>query len=189
MIGEGAYARAYARALLRAAAAGGEVERVTQDVAALELQWNGSPELRRFCRSHLPGSPLDHARLVERLWGDTFTRTLKFFLGVLTQWDHLRLLPLITRQYQAQADRARGCSNVQATFACEPAPEELDRVRRLVAAAYGPVMKLNVRVDPGLIAGVRLLINDKRVDASLAGRLARLRHGLSKPMRPGVAAC
>lgn len=189
MIGEGVYARAYARALLRAATAGGEVDRVTQDVAALERQWDGSPELRRFCRSHLPGSPLDHVRLVERLWGDTFTRTLKFFLGVLAQWDHLRLLPLIIQQYQAQADRARGCNAVQASFACEPGLGELDRVRRLVADAYGPVMRLNVRVDPGLIAGVRLSINDKRVDASLAGRLARLRNGLSKPMRHGAAAC
>jgi len=188
MIGEGVYARAYARALLRAATAGGEVDRVTQDVAALELQWNGSPELRRFCRSHLPGSSLDHVRLVDQLWGDTFTRTLKFFLGVLAQWDHLRLVPLVAQQYQALADRAQGCSKVQASFACEPGQDEVDRVRQLVADAYGPVMKLNVRVDASLIAGVRLLINDRRVDASLAGRLARLRYGLSKPMQPGMAA-
>lgn len=188
MISEGAYARAYARSLWRAAMACSETDGVTQDVLALERQWNGSPELRQFCRRHLPGSPLDQARRVEQLWGDTFTRTVKFLLGMLAQWEQLRLVPLITQHYQALADRAQGCSKVQASFACKPGQKELDHVRCLVSDAYGPIMKLDVRVDPGLIAGVRILINDKRVDASLAGRLARLRHGLSKPMQPEAMA-
>ena len=81
MTDDGVYARAYARALYGAATARHEEPNVTDDVLALELQWKGSPELRRFCRSHQPGSPRDRARSVEQLWGKTFTPTMMFFFG------------------------------------------------------------------------------------------------------------
>ena len=188
MIGEGVYARAYARALFGSAVQRGELESVTQDVLALEKQWQGSQELRSFCQSHLPGDPCNHARIVDQLWGTTFTQTVKHLLKLLAKWDHLRLIPLITLHFQAFADRAQNCSNVHAFFACEPQQEEIDRVHQMVADAHGPVMKLTVAVDPDLIAGVRLFINDKRVDASLAGRITRMRYGLSKPMQLEAAA-
>ena len=188
MIGEGVYARAYARALFGSAVQRGELENVTQDVLALEKQWQGSPELRSYCQRHMQGARPDHARDVDQIWGVTFTRTVKHLLRMLALWDHLRLIPLITENYQALADRAQGCSNVHAFFACEPRQAEIDQVRRLVAEEYGPIMKLTVNIDSNLIAGVRIFINDKRVDASLAGRLARMKYGLRKPMHIEEAA-
>jgi F-type H+-transporting ATPase subunit delta len=188
MIGESVYVRAYVRALFGAAAQRGELDGVTQDIRALEAQWQGSPELRIFCTGHLPGAPLNHARLVDNLWGTTFSEPVRYLLRTLAQWDHLRLIPLITEQYRILADKKRGCTNVRACFACEPQPEEIERIRLLVASAYGPLMNLTVEIDSELIAGLRLFINDKRVDASLAGRLARIRYGLSKPMQLDEAA-
>ncbi len=188
MIGESVYARAYARALLGSAVQRGDVDGVTQDMLALDAQWRGSSELRTFCMSHLPGDPEHHARLVDELWGHSFSGPVIFLLRTLAQWDHLAFIPLITEQYRLLSDRQRGCTNVRVCFACEPRPEEIERVRQMVADAYGPVMNLTVQIDPDLIAGVRLFINDKRVDASLAGRLARIRYGLSKPMQLQTAA-
>ena len=188
MNGESAYARAYARALYGSAQARHEVDGVTQDILALERQWVGSPELRHFCKRGMLGSPAVRARSVEKLWGGTFTRTMIFFLSVLAQRDHLGMVPLITGQYQKMDDRAQGRSDVRISFACEPGEEEIGQIRKLVADAYGPVMKVAVRVDPALIAGTRFFVNDRRVDASLAGRLARLRAGLTKPQQPGKAA-
>ncbi len=183
MIGEGVYARAYARALLESMVTRDEMENVTQDILALERQWHGSPELRQFCTRHLPGSPRNQAERVGQVWGHTFTPKVLLFLKLLTQWGHLRLIPLITEQFQVLADRAQGCHSVLATFACEPLPAEVERVRQLVAEAYGPVIKLAIKVDPTLLAGVRIRINDKQVDASLSGRIDRLKNGLKKPMQ------
>jgi len=188
MIGEGVYARAYARALFGSAVQRGELENVTQDMIALEKQWQGSQELRSFCQSHLPGAPRNHARIVDQIWGATFSPTVKYLLRILAQWDHLRLIPLITAQFQARVDRAQHCSDVHAFFASEPPQDAVDRVRQMVIEAHGPVMKLAVAVDPELIAGVRIFINDKRVDASLAGRLTRMKYGLSKPMQLAASA-
>ncbi len=188
MIGETVYARAYARALLGAAQDHHELESVMQDVQALERQWQGSPELRQFCFRHLPGAPSLRSKVVGQLWGDTFSRTILKLLELLAQWGHLQLIPLITERFQVFADRAQGCRNVVALFACEPQPGEVARVRQMVTDAYGPVFKLAVRVEPALLAGVRLRIDDRQVDASLAGRITRLKNGLLKPMRLDAAA-
>ena len=67
MIGEGVYARAYARALLGAAQDLRTVDAVAQDLRALDAQWRGSGELRSFCRSHPHGVSGARAQLVSRI--------------------------------------------------------------------------------------------------------------------------
>ena len=188
MNGEGVFVRAYARALLGAAQAHQDLENVTQDILALENQWAGSPELRRFCGSRLQGVPSQRSRLISQIWGSTFSRTVLAFLETLAERDHLRYIPLIIVRFRELADRAQGCHNAVATFACEPQEKEVERVRRMITDTYGPVFKLAVRVEPALLAGVRLRIDDRLVDASLAGRIARFKNDLMKPMRLPAAA-
>jgi F-type H+-transporting ATPase subunit delta len=181
------YARAFARALYGAAAASHEEADVMRDVLALARQWEGSPELRRFCRTRQRGGADERAARVGAVWGASVTRTMATFLAALARRHQLALLPLVLQQYQRLDDRARGCSEVRIRFACEPDEGHVARIRELVAAANGPVMKVDVQVDPALIAGVRFFVNDKRVDATLAGRLARLRAGLRRPMPADAA--
>ena len=188
MISEDACVRAFARALLGAAQASQTLDAVTQDILALDAQWHGSPELRQFCGRRLQGAPSQRARLIAQIWGNTFSQTVLTFLQLLSERDLLSLIPLITVRFQELADRARGCHNVVASFACAPQEQELERVRRMVTDAYGPVFKLAVRVKPALLAGVSLRIDDRLVDASLAGRINRLKNDLMKPMRLAAAA-
>jgi len=185
---EGVYASAYARALLGAAAAQRAVAAVTSDLRALEDQWNGSVEFRRFCHGRHQTIPGQRAQTVRDIWGDSLAPVTLGFLALLADWGQLHLLPLIVDRFVELADRAAGRHKADAAFACEPIPDELDRVRRMIADAYGPLVDLAVRVEPALLAGVRLRIDDRLVDASLAGRLARLKKGLLKPMPLEAAA-
>lgn len=188
MIREGVYARAYARALLGTAQARHEVERVTQDMLALDQQWRGSPELRSFCHSHQHGVPSQRSRVIAQIWGSTFSMTSILLLERLAAWGLLHLLPLTIACFHELSDRAAGCHNVKAVFACEPQEAELAHVRKMVTDAYGPIFRLDVQVDPALLAGACFRIDDRLVDASLAGRLARLKLGLLKPMPLETAA-
>ena len=182
------YARAFAKALHGTAAACREEEAVAQDVLALGRQWEGSPELRLFCNSRLRGGSDACAERVRQVWGDSVTPTVGTFLEMLARRHQLALLPLIVGHYRKIDDRARGCSDVRIRFGCEPEQEQVEQIRRIVADANGPVMRVDVAVDPSLISGVRFFVNDRRVDATLAGRLARLRAGLLRPMQAGAAA-
>ena len=176
------YARAFARALHGAAAARCEESRVTEDVRALDKLWLASPEWRRFCRSRLPGGARVRVEQVRQLVANALSDTIMRFLEAVAQHDQLALLPDICAQYQRLAARARGCSQVQMLFAREPTEDQVARVRNWVAATRGPEMEVTVLTDPELIAGMRLFVDDTRIDASLAGRLKRLRVSLRKPV-------
>ena len=143
--------------------------------------------LRRPCCSRLRSLTGKTSGLIEEIWDDTLSPTVRFFLEQLLSAGHLRLLPLVTDRFLELADRAAGRHKVEARFACDPQEGELGRVRHLITAAYGPDFTFDVRVDPALLAGVFLRIDDRVVDATLAGRLARLKRDLMKPMRPDAA--
>lgn len=175
------YARAYARALFRAAEELGTTPAVREDVRALEAQWAGSPELRLFCRRHLPGNAEHHAALIDAVWGKTFSSPMIQMLKVLAERDQLGIVPLIIPAFDDIADRSLGCARVKAEFAVAPDGQTLDGVRALAVARHGESMHFQSAVRPDLLAGFRLTIDDRRIDASLAGRLARLRIGLRKP--------
>lgn len=188
MTSESVYARAYARALLSAAQAAQALEEVSSDMLALGEQWDGSRELRLFCRRQRQDAATQRAARIDALWGGTLAPATLHFLRLLSEWGHLRLLRQVVARFAELADRAAGRHHAVAVFACEPAANELARVRQLIAAAYGPLFNLDVRVDGGLLAGVRLRVDDRLVDASLAGRLARLKNGLLKPAPLDAAA-
>ena len=176
------YARAFAGALHGAAAAQHEETPVTASVTALEQLWQTLPEWRQFCRTRQPGGI--HARIkhVRQLFEGSLPEIVVRFLEAVAQHDQLALLPVICTQYQRLAARARGCSEVQMIFACDPTEDQVTRVRNWVAATRGPEMEVTVLTDPELIAGMRLFVDDTRIDASLAGRLKRLRVSLRKPV-------
>ena len=176
------YARAFARALQGAAAARREEARVTVNVAALEQLWEISPEWRQFCGARAPGGARARVALVQQLFADALPVVVMQFIEAVAHHDQLALLPDICAQYQRLAAQARGCSQVQMRFACEPTEDQVARVRNWVAATRGPEMEVTVLTDPELIAGMRLFVDDTRIDASLAGRLKRLRAGLRKPV-------
>ncbi|HRR33048.1 MAG TPA: ATP synthase F1 subunit delta [Kiritimatiellia bacterium] len=176
------YARAFARALHGAATARGEEACVTEGVRALEQLWQTSPEWRRYCHSRQPGGARVRVEQVRQLLANALSATVMQFLEAVAHHDQLVLLPEICKQYQRLEERARGCSRVRVLFACEPTEDQIARVRDWVAATRGPEMDMTVCTEPALIAGLRIFVDDTRVDASLAGRLKRLRVGLRNPV-------
>jgi F0F1-type ATP synthase delta subunit len=54
-------------------------------------------------------------------------------------------------------------------------------MRDKILKVHGGTLQMQVAVDPELIAGFVMTMNDQRIDASMSGRLNRLRLGLQKP--------
>ena len=178
-----ATARAYARALFRTAQAQSQQDATAQSMRELGELWATSPEFRRFCHWHLSGNAENHVRTVRQIHHDALAPLVCVLLEKLAAWGHLALTPQIVAQYSEMDDRARKCVRVNATFAVAPTEETLRHVHELVAQTYGPGVLLDPKIDPALIAGFQLLLNGRRVDASMAGRLQRLRMGLRNPRR------
>jgi F-type H+-transporting ATPase subunit delta len=174
-------AHAYARGLFKTAQALGQEARVSEDIRALEAQWQGSPELRIFCTGHLRGNTIHHAEMVRALGGISVSVPLMTLLQGLAKREILRLIPQIIRFYLELLDISHKFLHVEARFAVKPNEAMLMSVHDLVRAKYGREYRIVAKVDPDLIAGFLITINDIRIDASLGGRLKRLRQALHKP--------
>jgi F0F1-type ATP synthase delta subunit len=62
-----------------------------------------------------------------------------------------------------------------------PTEAMVEQVRAEILRARGGTLQMQVTVAPELIAGFVITLGDQRIDASMAGRLSRLRMGLRKP--------
>jgi len=175
------YSRAYARALYRSSVERQELAGVVADMNALGDQWRESRELRLVCSEYHPGNTKSHEQWVDALWGKTFSEALLVLLRALAHRGQLELIPSILQDFHILYDQGRRNIHVELSCATPPTEEVVQDLRDKILKARGGTLQMQVTVNPDLIAGFVLTMNDQRIDASMSGRLNRLRLGLKKP--------
>jgi F-type H+-transporting ATPase subunit delta len=70
--------------------------------------------------------------------------------------------------------------DVELTTATELSDQEFGRILGRIEAASGRKVQAERKVDPALIGGIVLQAGSMRLDASVRGRLERLRHDLAQ---------
>ena len=168
--------RAFSRALLGTAQEAGLVDSVRSDALALIDQWDGSPELRAFCAAHRPESPADHASAVESLWGGTLTPCMINLIKQMAKWGCLSVLRQVAKTYLELSDIAQNRYFATIEFACPPADADILILKKKLVERYHHNVEIVHSVNPSLLAGFRMTVRDRITDASLSGRISRLRH-------------
>lgn len=87
-------------------------------------------------------------------------------------------LDAIVREYSELVRRAAGSLSVELTTAVELPPGEAKGIVDQIGRATGRTIEAAMKVDPDLIGGVVMRVGSMRVDASVRGRLERLRREL-----------
>lgn len=100
-------------------------------------------------------------------------------LKMLAVRDRLHLLPAICRDMEALDRQARGVLEAEVTVARPFGQDEKNDIARRLADATGKHVDVQMNVDPSLLGGIVVRIGDELIDASVAGRLARLRHQMA----------
>ena len=165
-------ARVYATALFEAATAAGTVEDTGSD-------------LRDFVRALDESQPLANAVFNPQIDPEAKMRVLKQLTGdadrraagaraVMLQKGRITLVGDVAGQYERYVAQAARVVEVEVTTALpvEPDVERLivERVRR----STGGEPRLTKRVDPNILGGLVLRVDDLLVDGSLRGRLQQL---------------
>jgi F-type H+-transporting ATPase subunit delta len=70
------------------------------------------------------------------------------------------------------------------TSAVPLTPDETAAIRSRVEAMAGASVDLTTKVDPDLLGGLTVQVQDRLLDASIRGRLERLRAQLQAGTRP-----
>jgi F-type H+-transporting ATPase subunit delta len=97
---------------------------------------------------------------------------------LLAQRSRLELVPAIAVQYRRLLNQRRGIVEAVVTSALPLTQDESRAVRERVTAMTGAQVDLREAVDPSLIGGLTVQVGDRLLDASVRGRLERLRNQL-----------
>ena len=101
------------------------------------------------------------------------------FLRVVAAKGRAGQIPGIRDEFQALVDRAQGRVAVELTTAFELSDDEATSIVAKIEQASGRTVEATRKVDPELVGGMILQAGSLRVDASVRGRLERLRHELA----------
>ncbi len=167
----------YAEALLGAAQGGRAVEQVRHDLDALVQLVNETPLLRGLIER--PDLEADQKfEALRAALGDQFSALTMSLLRVLLEHGRGPDLEAVRDSYHDLADEAEGIVRADARSVVSLTPEQR---RRLIAALEKLTERkivLTERIDPAVLAGVTVQVDDQLIDGSAAGRFARLREEL-----------
>jgi F-type H+-transporting ATPase subunit delta len=170
--------RMYARALFEAADEVGRVDAVERDLAAFADAVGASPELAAFLASPQI-DPAAKSDVLDQL-AEGADELVRNVLRLTADKGRAGEIPLIRDEFQQLVDRSRGRIAVELTTAYDLSDDEATAIVGQIEEASGRSVEATRRVDPDLIGGLILQVGTLRVDASVRGRISRLRSGLVK---------
>jgi F-type H+-transporting ATPase subunit delta len=117
-------------------------------------------------------------RLVSNLLGDHISRPTLNLVRLLVQRGKVDLLAQVAREYDRLLREQRGIVEAVVTTPVPLSDGETIAIRDRLAAVTGSEVQLRSELDPALIGGLTVRVGDRLLDASVRGRLDRLRDQL-----------
>lgn len=100
------------------------------------------------------------------------------FLTVIVENGRLRALPKIALQFQALKNSAQGVSDAVIYSAYPIDAEALADLVIFLEGRFARKLNASVRIDQSLIGGVRVVVGDEVLDASVRARLDQMKVAL-----------
>lgn len=172
-----AVARRYAATLLAAAAEKDLLAAVQQDVEGIQATLGRSAELASFLADRLLGAQVQ-SRVLEALFAGRVQELTLNFLHLLVQRRRLYLLPAVLAAFSQALEEQAGIVTARGRTAVALSDDQVERLRRRLAAYMGKEVRLQLEVDPDLRSGLVVQIGDAVFDGTLATHLDRLRRQL-----------
>jgi F-type H+-transporting ATPase subunit delta len=169
--------RVYANALFEAARDQGKLETVREQLQQVVEAEAQVPELRELLRNPQL-DPRARAAAIEDVLGDA-EELLRNFLLVLADKGRTGQLEEIARELERLIARHEGIVHAELTTAVELSDDDARKLLDQIEQASGRKVEAKRSVDPDLIGGIVLQVGSYRLDASVRGRLERLRRQLA----------
>ena len=169
--------RIYARALLDAAQEKGRLDAVREEFADLARTLDSVPELSALLANQETDSRVKGEVLERVLAGnDELVRNVARLLAEKGRAAEIRE---VAAEFEALVAAEANVLDVELTTAYALSDAEAEGILAKIAKASGRDVNATRAVDPDLIGGLVLQAGSMRLDASVRGRLERLRQQLA----------
>jgi F-type H+-transporting ATPase subunit delta len=168
--------RMYARALLEAAQEKDRLDRVREELGDFVAAVAEVDELREVLRNPQV-DPRTKVAILEDLLGEA-DELVRNFVLLLAERGRAAEIEEVHREFEELVTELEGELKVQLTTAIELSDDEAGQIVSDIEHAAGRRVEATRQVDPQLIGGLVLQAGTLRVDASVRGRLDRMRREL-----------
>jgi F-type H+-transporting ATPase subunit delta len=173
-------ARVYAEALLGAANKQGQAAAVLEELRDLGRDvFDRDARIEAFLYSPAVGRERKKETLRQAFAGRASDLLVRF-LEVLNERDRLNLLRGVAASYGELYDRMAGRMRVRLASAVPLEGQQQERLRQELQAAFGREPVFDVHIDPDLLGGLVVQVDDWVYDASVRTRLDSLSKQLTE---------
>jgi F-type H+-transporting ATPase subunit delta len=169
-------ARRYAEAVREIARRDGTLDDWLADLR-LGAEVTAEPEVARVVDN--PAVPAaDRRAVLEGLLAGRVSRLALNLVQLLAARGRIALLPAIAAEYKHLLDLERGVVTAVVTTPVPLEPADVASVAARIRSLTGRAVEVEARLDPALVGGLTVRVGDQLIDASVRGRLERLRDRL-----------
>ena len=169
----------YAKALLGFASERNELDLVESELRMISSLVDASREFELLLTSPVV-KPNKKKAILKAIFNDTLSEPTIGFINILVTKGREAILPTIVVEALSQL---RLINNIQAAEVRSATPLESssrDNILAEIAKVHDGVIELKETLDPDLLGGFVLRMDDKQIDASLKRQLSTLRRKLSE---------
>jgi F-type H+-transporting ATPase subunit delta len=167
----------YARALFQLSEEYKIQENVRNDMQEILICIADSPELKFLLESPMvKGS--EKSRLVDVIFKDKMQELSIKFIHLLIDNKREHLLPDICRNFISEYKQKLGIKEVYITTATVLGEEYRKQIYNYITSIFKIKIELNEKVDPAIIGGFILRIEDEQVNASIQSQLNKIKREL-----------
>jgi F-type H+-transporting ATPase subunit delta len=170
----------YARALFESTVESGDAKAVAQDLETVSAVFSQVPALNRFMEN--PGIPAaEKLQLVDKEFGQNVNPWVNRLLHLLVENGRMPVLPQLAIWFTEYMNQRDNVARAEVVSAVELEEELRRRIQKTLESSLGfSRVDVQNRVDPGILGGVIIKVQDKVFDGSYVGRLEELRKQLVK---------
>lgn len=162
----------YARALFETALENDLLEKTEEDMKLI-LEVSIQPEFRRLTENpSIP--PSKKYELFSAAFGDHVGNLTLDLASLAFNSGRERFLPSIARNYISLSRKKKGIAEVVLTTAIEPDAKTMEILRKEISMTLGMGIDLKEIVDPDIMGGFIVRVDDRLFDASVRERLKKI---------------
>lgn len=110
--------------------------------------------------------------------GDKLDEAGKNLIKLLVEYGRLAMLPDVAAAFEELKAQDEGVLEAEITAAATPTEAEVNALVKRLESKFGKKIEAKVKVDPEIIGGVKILVGDTVIDASVRGQLQELAYTL-----------
>ncbi len=114
-----------------------------------------------------------------KVCGDKLNVNAQNFIKVLVEYGRMSILPAIATAFEELKAQDEGVLEAQIIAAAKPSAAEVKDLVARLETKFGKKIEATVSVDSEIIGGIKIIVGDTVIDASVKGQLQNLAYTLS----------